>query len=62
MHQIQKESICMSEYRHIYQLIEAVFNLDGIRELCMEVKLDTGIDLQYENLAGDTIRRKAQEL
>ncbi|MCC6602544.1 MAG: CHAT domain-containing protein [Anaerolineae bacterium] len=52
----------MSEYRHLYQLIEASFNLDGIRELCMEVKLDTGIDLQYENLAGDTNRRKAQEL
>ncbi len=52
----------MSNYRHLFQLIEDVYNLDGIQELCMEVKLDTGIDLQYENLAGDTIRRKAQEL
>ena len=52
----------MSNYRHLYQLIEDVFNKDGIRELCMDVSLDTGVDLQFENLAGDTTRRKAQEL
>ncbi len=52
----------MSDYRHIYQLIEDVFDLDGIRTLCMELKFETGIDISYENLAGDTIRRKSQEL
>lgn len=52
----------MSEYRHLYQLIEDMFDLDGIRTLCMDLKLETGVDIQYENLAGDTIRRKAQEL
>lgn len=52
----------MSDYRHLYQLIEAMFDLDEIRTLCMELKLEAGIDLHYENLAGDTIRRKAQEL
>lgn len=52
----------MSEYRHLYQLIEDVFNKDGIRALCMDIKLETGVDLQYENLSGDSLRRKAQEL
>lgn len=52
----------MTEYRHLYQLIEATFSLDEIRALCMDIRLETGIDLQYENLAGDTIRRKSQEL
>lgn len=52
----------MSEYRHLYQLIEDKFKLNELPGLCMDVKMDTGIDLQYENLAGDTIRRKAQEL
>jgi CHAT domain-containing protein len=52
----------MSEYRHLYELIEDVFDKDGIRALCIDVKLETGVDLQYENLAGDTKRRKAQEL
>ena len=52
----------MTEYRHLYQLIEDVFNKDGIRDLCMEVKMETGVDLQYDNLAGETTRRKAQEL
>jgi hypothetical protein len=52
----------MSEYRHLYQLIEDVFNLDGIRTLCIELKFETGVDISYENLAGDTIKRKAQEL
>ncbi|MCB8980864.1 MAG: CHAT domain-containing protein [Ardenticatenaceae bacterium] len=52
----------MSEYRHIYQVIEEAFDLEGIRTLCMELKFESGVDLQYENLAGDTIRRKAQEL
>ena len=52
----------MSEYRHLYQLIEAFFTKDGIRELCMDIKLDTGVDLQYENLPGDSLRRKAQLL
>ncbi len=52
----------MSEYRHLYQLIEDNFDKDGIRALCMDVKLESGVDLQYENLAGDTKRRKAQEL
>ena len=52
----------MSDYRHLYQLIEDVFDLDGIRTLCMELKFETGVDISYENLAGDTIRRKSQEL
>lgn len=52
----------MSDYRHIYQLIEAMFDLEGIRTLCMDLKFETGIDISYENLAGDTIRRKSQEL
>ena len=52
----------MSDYRHLYQLIEDIFDLDGIRTLCMELKFETGVDLSYENLAGDTIRRKSQEL
>ena len=52
----------MSEYRHLYSLIEDVFDLDGIRTLCMELKFETGVDITYENLAGDTIRRKSQEL
>ncbi len=52
----------MSEYRHLYQLIEAMFDLDGIRTVCMDLKFESGVDIQFENLAGDTIRRKAQEL
>lgn len=52
----------MSEYRHLYQLIEDIFDLNGIRTLCIELKFETGVDIAYENLAGDTIRRKAQEL
>ncbi|GJM39747.1 MAG: hypothetical protein DHS20C20_00290 [Ardenticatenaceae bacterium] len=52
----------MSEYRHLYSLIEDVFDLNGIRTLCMELKFETGVDITFENLAGDTIRRKAQEL
>ena len=52
----------MSEYRHLYQLIEDIFDLDGIRTICIELKFETGVEIGYENLAGDTIRRKAQEL
>ncbi|MCP4419052.1 MAG: hypothetical protein GY805_20745, partial [Chloroflexi bacterium] len=52
----------MSEYRHLYQLIEDNFNKDGIRTLCFELGMETGVDLQYENLSGDSLRRKAQEL
>ncbi|WP_420645527.1 CHAT domain-containing protein [Candidatus Leptofilum sp.] len=52
----------MNEYRHLYSLIEDVFDLDGIRTLCIELKFETGVDISFENLAGDTIRRKSQEL
>lgn len=52
----------MSVYNHLYQLIEDLFDLNGIRTLCMDLKFESGVDIQYENLSGDTIRRKAQEL
>lgn len=52
----------MSDYRHLYQLIEDVFDLDGIRTICIDLKFETGVDIGYENLAGGTIRRKSQEL